>query len=227
MALILHLETATTNCSVALSEGVVLLCKKELNNGYTHNENLNLFIEEVLKRSEKEYAQLDAISVSMGPGSYTGLRIGVSTAKGLAYALDIPVIGVETLDAFSRNNQVKNFEGCRIPMLDARRMEVYSAIFKKEQRIRSTQAEVIDTHSFDSFDDKVLLYGPGADKLKELFSGDSKIQIEKGMVPTAVDLVKPAFEKYQNQDFENTAYFEPFYLKNFIAGKPKQLIRRN
>ena len=227
MALILHLETATTNCSVALSEGTRLLCKKELNNGYTHNENLNLFIEEVLKQSEKEFAHLDAVSISVGPGSYTGLRIGVSAAKGLAYALDVPVIGVETLDAFSQNEQVKTFEGYRIPMLDARRMEVYSAVFNQEAKIRSTQAEVIDGSSFDSFNEKVLLYGPGADKLEELFSGDCNIQIEKGLVPTAVDLIKPALEKYRNQDFEDTAYFEPFYLKNFIAGKPKQLIRRN
>jgi tRNA threonylcarbamoyladenosine biosynthesis protein TsaB len=227
MALILHLETSTTNCSVALSEGTRLLALKELNNGYTHNENLNVFIEEVLNEAGRSYQDLEALSVSLGPGSYTGLRIGVSAAKGLAYALDVPVIGVETLDAFSHHKAVQNTEGLLIPMLDARRMEVYSAIFRKGEKIRATQAEVIDASSYNEYDESILLYGPGADKLNNLFNNHPTISIKSGLVPTAVDLIRPAFEKYQNQAFEDTAYFEPFYLKNFIAGKPKKLIRQN
>lgn len=227
MALILHLETSTTNCSVALSEGTRLLALKELNNGYTHNENLNIFIEEVLSEAKRSYHDLDAISVSLGPGSYTGLRIGVSAAKGLAYALDKPIIGVETLDAFSKNQAVQSFSGWLIPMLDARRMEVYSAVFRNGKKVRETEAEIIDESSFSSYEEPILLFGPGADKLTDLFNDHPTISIESGLVPTAVDLIQPALEKYQRQAFEDTAYFEPFYLKNFVAGKPKQLIKQN
>ncbi len=227
MALLLHIETSTTNCSVALSDNHQLIAVKEHNNGYTHNENLNVFIDELLKQHGCSYVDLAAISVSIGPGSYTGLRIGVSAAKGLGYALDIPIIGIETLTAFSQYSAAKSFVGTVIPMLDARRMEVYAAVFKQGEKIRETAAEVITETSFDAFSDPLFLYGPGADKLTDLLADKPEITIEENVVPSATHLIDLAYKKYQTKDFVDTAYFEPFYLKNFIAGKPKELIKRS
>ena len=158
MATILCIETTTTNCSVALSvEGIVVSLKEKNDKNYSHAEKLHLFIEEVLVKSEITKDKLDAIAVSKGPGSYTGLRIGVSAAKGLCFALEIPLISIPTLEALAC--QVKNTDGTIVPMLDARRLEVYSAVFSKDKiQIRDTRAEVLDDHSFTNYLNEHTIY---------------------------------------------------------------------
>ena len=171
MAYILNIETTTTNCSVSLSlEGETLVLKEDYDNNYSHAERLHVYINSVLKEANINSSQLDAIAVSKGPGSYTGLRIGVSAAKGLCFALDIPLISISTLKSLS--HQVKIDEGYIVPMLDARRLEVYSAIFDADyNQVRETQAQVLDETSFSSYLDnnKVTFIGNVFQKLKHLF----------------------------------------------------------
>ena len=171
MPLILNIETATKNCSVSLAEAGSILTIKEQNDGkYSHGENLHIFIEKVIKEAGKNFSDLDAIAVSKGPGSYTGLRIGVSTAKGLCFSLDKPLISVLTLEALA-NAIVGEKDALIIPLLDARRMEVYSAVFNSSyQQIRETQAEIIDENSFADYlvQGKVYFLGDGAEKCKEV-----------------------------------------------------------
>ena len=168
MAYILNIETATTNCSVSLSfEGETLVLKEDYNNNYSHAERLHIYIDDVLKEANIKSSQLDAIAVSKGPGSYTGLRIGVSAAKGLCFALNKPLIAISTLEALA--HQVNISEGIIVPMLDARRLEVYSAIFDVNyNQIRETQAQLLDATSFISYLDKskVTFIGNGVAKTK-------------------------------------------------------------
>ncbi len=220
MATILCIETATTNCSVALSvNGSVIALKEDYNNKYSHAERLHLYIEEILLKNNISKSQLNAIAVSKGPGSYTGLRIGVSAAKGLCFALEIPLISVPTLDSLAL--QVKEKEGVIIPMLDARRMEVYSAVYHAESKsqIRETRAEVLDDYSFADYLEKGNVYfiGDGVKKFKTICTHKNAIFIE-GKLPSANDMGQLANEKYKISDIEDVAYFEPYYLKDFIAG---------
>jgi len=220
MATILCIETATTNCSVALSvNGSVIALKEDYNNKYSHAERLHLYIEEILLKNNISKSQLNAIAVSKGPGSYTGLRIGVSAAKGLCFALEIPLISVPTLDSLAL--QVKEKEGVIIPMLDARRMEVYSAVYHAESKsqIRETRAEVLDGHSFSDYLEKGFVYfiGDGVEKFKTICTHRNAVFIE-GKLPSANDMGLLANEKYKISDIEDVAYFEPYYLKDFIAG---------
>ncbi len=226
MPLILHIETATTNCSVALSKGEQLLTLHEVNEGYRHAEALSSLIQAGIEQAGMAFRDLDAVALSMGPGSYTGLRIGSSAAKGLAYGLDIPVIGIETLEALAMHSVEDYSSNCiRLPMLDARRMEVYVAAFKGTSRIRETEALVVNEYSFASIEEQKVLYGPGADKLEQLLANRNDVTIKKGVYPTAKNMVVPAYERFLNKQFIDTAYFEPFYLKDFIAGKPKSPLR--
>ncbi|MGB1210343.1 MAG: tRNA (adenosine(37)-N6)-threonylcarbamoyltransferase complex dimerization subunit type 1 TsaB [Lacinutrix venerupis] len=222
MAIILSIETATTNCSVSLSKnGETLLLKEDYSSNYSHAERLHVFIDETLREANIERHQLDAIAVSKGPGSYTGLRIGVSAAKGLCYALDIPLISVSTLEALA--HQVKAESGLIIPMLDARRMEVYSAIFSSElKEIRKIEAQILDETSFKAelLKGKVYFIGNGVEKTKEIINNENAIFIE-GKLPSAKEMSALAFSKYKKSDTEDVAYFEPYYLKDFIALKPK------
>ena len=180
MALILSIETATTNCSVALSKGgETLLLKEDYDNNYSHAERLHVYIDAVLKQARIERTQLNAIAVSKGPGSYTGLRIGVSAAKGLSYALGIPLISTPTLEALA--HQVIAEEGCIIPMLDARRMEVYAAVFDANQnQIRDTQAQILDDNAFAEYLDKGKVYfiGNGVEKTKTIINHPNAIFVE-------------------------------------------------
>jgi len=222
LAYILNIETATTNCSVSLSkEGETLVLKEDNSLNYSHAESLHVFIAEVLKSAKIKPTQLDAVAVSKGPGSYTGLRIGVSAAKGLCYALNIPLISVNTLH--SLYYQI-NFEtGYIIPMLDARRMEVYSAIYdSKNHQIRETEAEILDESSFKDYLEKAKVYfiGNGVEKTKQIITHPNAIFIENKL-PSANEMGKLAEHKHQNSDWEDVAYFEPFYLKDFIGTKPK------
>ena len=222
MAIILSIETATTNCSVSLSKGgETLLLKEDYSNNYSHAERLHVFIDETLTEAKIERSQLDAIAVSKGPGSYTGLRIGVSAAKGLCYALDIPLISISTLEALA--HQVKVESGVIVPMLDARRMEVYSAIFSSElKELRKIEAQILDESSFaeELSKGKVYFIGNGVEKTKTLLNHKNAVFIE-GKLPSAKQMSALAFKKHKISDTEDVAYFEPYYLKDFIALKPK------
>ncbi|MCK4561362.1 MAG: tRNA (adenosine(37)-N6)-threonylcarbamoyltransferase complex dimerization subunit type 1 TsaB [Flavobacteriaceae bacterium] len=225
MAIILNIETATKNCSVSLSENKNILALAELNEGqFSHAEKLHSFILDVLKQSKKSMQNIDAIAVSKGPGSYTGLRIGVSAAKGLCFSLDKPLISIATLTSLSHAISVNKGEFI-IPLLDARRMEVYCAVFdNKNQQIQKTKAEIIDKNSFLEFLEKGKTYflGDGAEKCKEIITHKNAIFLD-GYFPSAKEMVGLSSEKYNNKIFEDMAYFEPYYLKDFVAGKPKKM----
>lgn len=223
MALLLNIETSTTNCSVSLSKDEEILVLKEDNNsGYSHAEKLHVFINHVFDISGISKNEIDAISVSKGPGSYTGLRIGVSTAKGLCYALEKPLISVSTLEALA--HQVSVEEGLIIPMLDARRMEVYSAVFNSEHEIvRAVEAQILDDSSFkeELKSQKIYFIGNGVEKTKQIISHKNAIFIEDKL-PSASTMQKIANTKYKISDIEDVAYFEPYYLKDFVALKSKK-----
>ncbi len=221
MAYILNIETATTNCSVSLSfEGETLVLKEDYDKGYSHAERLHVFIDAVLKEASIHQSQLDAISVSKGPGSYTGLRIGVSSAKGLCFALNKPLISVSTLESLA--HQVKVADGLIIPMLDARRLEVYSSIFDANYNlVREVEAQILDENSFkDYLKGKVYFIGSGVEKSKSLIQHPNAIFIDDKL-PSANEMSLLAYNKYKKNDIEDVAYFEPYYLKDFVALKPK------
>jgi len=222
LAFILNIETATTNCSVSLSkEGKTIVLKEDNDKSYSHAERLHVYIDEVLKEANINSNKLDAISVSKGPGSYTGLRIGVSAAKGLCFALDKPLISIPTLDALA--HQVKMDDGIIVSMLDARRMEVYSAIYDSNyNEIRETQAQILDETSFNDYleQGKVYFIGNGVEKTKTLINHTNAIFIEDKL-PSANDMSLLADTKYKKNDTEDVAYFEPYYLKDFVALKKK------
>ena len=222
MALILNIETTTTNCSVSLSyEGEILVLKEDNNANYSHAEWLHVFIEDIIASSNYQLKDIDAVAVSKGPGSYTGLRIGVSAAKGLCFALDKPLISISTLEALA--HQVSATEGVIIPMLDARRMEVYSAIFDSSYKeIRKIEAQILDETSFVSYLEKGLVYfvGNGVEKTKTLLTSANAVFVDDKL-PSAREMGAIAEIKYKKNDIEDVAYFEPYYLKDFVALKPK------
>ena len=221
--MILCLETATPSCSVALvHNGEVLACEEDPK-GQNHSEKITLFIDKVMKRAGISYDQLDAVAVSMGPGSYTGLRIGVSTAKGICYAVSKPLIAVETLHAMAYGGKTIVTNGLLIPAIDARRMEVYAAIFDENvNKIKDTEAVIIDENSFSELkkDHHLYLFGDGADKCAELFENDDKITVIKEFYCSARYMNVIAQHKLDAKDFVDVAYFEPFYLKDFVPGTP-------
>ena len=220
MGVILCIETATTNCSVALGkEGKLLALKEDYSNNYSHAERLHVFIEEILNENQLSPKDLSAIAVSKGPGSYTGLRIGVSAAKGLCFSLDIPLISVATLTSLARqvDKQAGDFI---IPLLDARRMEVYTAGFdSKYHSVFNTRAKILDENSFSEMLDKgkVSFIGNGVEKFQKVCAHENA-QFIIGKLPSAAEMVELASEKFVNKDFEDVAYFEPYYLKDFQAG---------
>ena len=228
--MILCLETATPSCSVALvHNGEVLACEEDPK-GQNHSEKITLFIDSVMKKAGISYDQLDAVAVSMGPGSYTGLRIGVSTAKGICYAVSKPLIAVETLEAMAYGgSSVISTERSEwrnlllIPAIDARRMEVYAAIFDENvNKIKDTEAVIIDGNSFADLkkDHHIYLFGDGADKCAEIFANDDKITVIKDFYCSAKYMNTIAQQKFNNSEFVDVAYFEPFYLKDFVPGTP-------
>ena len=220
--MILQLETATTNCSVSLSsEGETLVFKEDYGAKYSHAERLHVYIEEVVSEAGISLATLKAIAISKGPGSYTGLRIGVSAAKGLCYALDIPLISIPTLASLA--SQVGKISGFIIPMIDARRMEAYTCVFNSEFNVvRETRADLLEPNSYAEYLEKSEVYfiGNAVDKASEVISHTNAYFI-KGKLPSAKDMSMLAWQKYKAKEFEDVAYFEPFYLKDFIVGKPK------
>lgn len=216
MSFLLHLESSTKVCSVALSKDGELVALEELEEaGYSHGENLTIFIERVLEKAKISIKELNGISVASGPGSYTGLRIGVATAKGLCYSLKIPLIAIDSLTALAAlddSNQTK----CAV--IDARRMEVYNCFFDAEgNKLKEISADIIDEDSYREFE-PFTYFGDGAQKLEEVWA-NRDCTINTSIKSSAQGQVNLAFEKFKNADFEDVAYFEPFYLKDFIAGK--------
>lgn len=223
MPLILNIETSTTLCSVALAEAGKVISVKEINEGYTHAENLHVFIEEVLSKAGKSVKDLHAIAVGSGPGSYTGLRIGVSAAKGLAYALKIPLISVNTLQimtAVAIHKEKSDVLFC--PMLDARRMEVYTAVFDSQlNTVKETAAKILpDDLSFFELDKPVCFFGDGMIKCKGVLQHLPQSSFLDDVVPLSSALAALSHKKLGASQFEDVAYFEPFYLKDFLIKKP-------
>lgn len=224
MSIILNLETATTNCSVSIAkEGRILAIKEHDTPNYSHSEQLHIFIQEVLKEVNIDASELDAIAVSKGPGSYTGLRIGVSAAKGLCFALDIPLISIATLSSMAAQVTSSDIDYI-IPVLDARRMEVYSAVFDNDKNeVRTTEAEIIEENSFSEYLEKgkVILVGSGAEKCKTMLS-HGNLSYDTTIVPSANEMVKLSYKKFKAGEFEDVAYFEPYYLKDFMLQQKKK-----
>jgi tRNA threonylcarbamoyladenosine biosynthesis protein TsaB len=245
MALILYIETSTQVCSVALAENGTLLASRESREKNIHSSIITIFIEEVLRTAGKKFPDLDAVAVSKGPGSYTGLRIGVSTAKGICYALGKPLIAIGTLESMAEGMKIEMTSQSNprqskaiaiapeemtslpilyCPMIDARRMEVYSGMFDDSLTpIRGIQAEIITADSFqDLFLDHVIFFaGDGAEKCNEVLGHQFNARFIPGFLPSATYMFRKAEDKFEKKEFEDVAYFEPFYLKDFIPGIPK------
>ncbi|MNK18582.1 tRNA threonylcarbamoyladenosine biosynthesis protein TsaB [compost metagenome] len=222
MTTILHIETATKVCSVALSvDGELARIGEFKDEGYSHGEQLTLLIQKVLDQQGIKAADLSAVSVSAGPGSYTGLRIGVSTAKGLCYALKIPLISVDTLQAMAEVARIIYPVYNLCPMIDARRMEVFSLITNFDEEIlKPVSADVLDENSYSDFEPFVC-FGDGAQKMEELWA-DRNIDFDLELEPSAKGQVGIAYRKFENREFEDVAYFEPAYLKEFYQAPPKK-----
>ncbi|MDO4728891.1 MAG: tRNA (adenosine(37)-N6)-threonylcarbamoyltransferase complex dimerization subunit type 1 TsaB [Bacteroidota bacterium] len=215
---ILNIETSTKNCSVSLSQnGEIIALREDFSQGFIHSEMLHQFIADLLQMSAVEYGQLSAIAIDKGPGSYTGLRIGSSTAKGLCYALDIPLIAIESLEILARRVQAD--DGIIVPMIDARRMEVYTAVFGADyQKTGSTQAVILNDNSFVDYNQKIYFVGDGVAKFKEISKVKDAEFFTQIQYPSAEQMGELAYQKFIQSDFENVAYFEPFYLKEFYTG---------
>ena len=225
MALILNIETATKNCSVSLAKDGTVLAIRELNDGnYSHAEKLHPFIQELLMEVNITSERIDAVAVSKGPGSYTGLRIGVSAAKGMCFAINKPLISIETLKSLAYSISIQ--EGLIVSMLDARRMEVYAAVYNPNyEQVRKIKAEIIDEDSFreELSKGKVYFLGDGAAKCKDVITHNNAIFIDDKF-PSAKEMAKLSYDKYKKNDIEDVAYFEPFYLKDFIAIPEKKKV---
>ena len=232
MSCILNIETSTTVCSVAASQdGQTIFVKEDLK-GPSHAVSLGVFVDEALSFIDSHAIPLDAVAVSCGPGSYTGLRIGVSMAKGICYGRNVPLIGLPTLEVLSVPVLLYHDlpeDALLCPMLDARRMEVYSAVYDRAlNQVKPVSAEIIDENSYaDILTRKpVVFFGNGAGKCRDVITGDNVHYID-GICPLAADMLALSEMAFRNSRFENVAYFEPFYLKEFVATKPKNKVLSN
>lgn len=232
MACILNIETATEVCSVTISQDNNLIFKKEETEGPSHAVLLGIFVNEAMENIRSKGIKLDAVAVSCGPGSYTGLRIGVSEAKGLCFGLDIPLIAINTLKIMAHGvleTQNIDKETLLCPMIDARRMEVYDTLFDSNlEEIRPVSADIIDENSFAELikENKIIFFGNGAAKCIDVLPKENTFFLE-GIYPKALDMIKLSEEAYKNRDFVDVAYFEPFYLKEFVATTPKNKVLGN
>ena len=222
MVYILNIETSTRNCSVSISkDGEIIACQEIAEAGFSHAEKLHVFFKDVLKECHINFNDLSAVAVSQGPGSYTGLRIGISAAKGLCYSLNIPLIALDTMEILAKKLSVKN--GLIIPMIDARRMECYTAIFDLNyQKIRPVLAEIIDENSYQDIQDTIHFIGDGATKFKAILSHEKFVFHDDILFPSANEMGLSAFDKYKKNDTVDVAYFEPFYLKDFMMSVSKK-----
>lgn len=229
MACILHIETSTNVCSVALSCNGELLFERVDADGPSHAVVLAPFVEEAMEYLYGGASVLDAVAVSCGPGSYTGLRIGVSMAKGVCFAKGIPLIAIETTAVMAYGAIRTDFfrgEGLLCPMIDARRMEVYATLYNANlEKVRATQADVVDENTYLPFlqNGKVFFFGNGAMKCREIITHPNAVFIE-GISPLASGMIDLAEQAWMKGQFENTAYFEPFYLKEFMATQSKNKV---
>lgn len=230
MSCILNIETATNVCSVAVSLDGKILFEKEDTTGPSHAALLGVFVAEALDVVRKNNCRPDAVAVSCGPGSYTGLRIGVSEAKGLCYGFGVPLIAVRSLLVMAKKvldtqAGIKS-EDLLCPMIDARRMEVYAAIYNSQLgTVRETAADIVDADSYETFlnDNSVFFFGNGADKCKDVLTHHNAVFID-GVYPSAKYMVQLSQQAFNNKEFVDVAYFEPFYLKDFVATTPKKNI---
>ena len=228
MANILNIETSTEVCSVALTSEGQVLEHRENYEGQTHATMLSQYVKEMLDYARSREMKPDAIAVSIGPGSYTGLRIGLSEAKGLAFGLNVPLIGVNTLQLMAVSTMFNHFideeNVLYVPMIDARRMEVYTAAYAPSlEAVLEPQAMILDEHSFDALLDMghtLILMGNGSDKARQVLTRDG-VRFVDGVKPVAVDMMALAEKAYREQDFIDVAYSTPLYLKEFQAIKPK------
>ncbi|MBW3524303.1 tRNA (adenosine(37)-N6)-threonylcarbamoyltransferase complex dimerization subunit type 1 TsaB [Chryseobacterium sp. NKUCC03_KSP] len=220
---ILYLETSSKNCSVAISDGERLLCStEEVSENYKQSESLHTFVEWALEGAKLSIKDIDAVCLGKGPGSYTGLRIGAASAKGFCYGLKIPLIAVNSMESMIEPFLGQNYE-LVIPLVDARRMEVYTAVYDgiSGEELSATEAKVLDENSFEELKDKKILFvGDGAVKAKEIIQLPNA-EFNAEIYPSAQYLIKKTLEKIKNEDFEDIAYFEPFYLKDFHGVKKK------
>ena len=225
MSYLLHLETATTNCSVALSQnGNLLHCIENNEADFRHSDHLHLFIEQLLNKAQIEAKQLSAVAVSMGPGSYTGLRIGISSAKGLCYANDLPLIAVNSLEVLAAAYSPQD-DDILISMFDARRMEVYALVLNAQKEVlQATEAVIVTPDSFQEFQSqgRLVLFGNGATKCKDVIPLTNALFVEELQFPSARNMVALATAKFEANSIEDVAYFEPFYLKDFYTNMPKR-----
>lgn len=233
MALLLNIETSTAVCSVALGKDGKLLALKETREGMKHATHLTCFIENILKENDITPADLDGVAISMGPGSYTGLRIGVSTAKGICFGSNLPLIAINTLQAMTKPLLMKQEIQSRIqnpkealfcPMIDARRMEVYTALFNQQnEMVKEISADIIDENSFaeELAECEIVFFGDGSGKCNEVIKNKNGIFIDN-ITPSAIGMVELAEQKFRNQEYVDVAYFEPFYLKDFVATTSKK-----
>jgi len=221
MTYILNIETATKNCSVSLSKnGQTVAIKEVSEEQFSHAEKLHLFIKEVLTLENISFADLNAVAVSKGPGSYTGLRIGVSAAKGVCYALNIPLIAVDTLAILAEKVSVDS--GIIVPMIDARRMEVFTQMYSKNYSSLSlAEALIVDENAFTDISEDIHLIGDGALKCKTVLTDDKFIYYEDVIYPSANEMSRISYKKYVENTFEDVAYFEPYYLKDFMLTTKK------
>lgn len=221
---ILHIETSSKNCSVAISDGekILSLCE-EVSENYKQSESLHTYVEWALEGANLTLKDIEAVSLGKGPGSYTGLRIGASSAKGFCYGLQIPLIATNSLETMIEPFLNKEYDFI-IPVIDARRMEVYSAVFDGNSGVMmtETEAKILDENSYQEYQDKKILFvGDGAKKAKEILQLENA-EFNETVYPSAKYLIKKAVEKYNRQEFEDVAYFEPFYLKDFQGVKKKK-----
>lgn len=226
MPYILHIDSTTKVCSIALSKDDKLVQLVEIDSdGLAHSEKLHLFIEECLSKAQIQPSHLSAIAVSKGPGSYTGLRIGVSAAKGLCYGLGVPLISIETLTAMANSVASKvEDDAVLIPMIDARRIEVFCSIHQSGKTVKAVHSRILDEEPYDEISsDRVYYFGDGAEKAQDHLN-KNWIYLSEPKT-TATNLIPLAWKKYQNEDFEDVAYFEPSYHKDFKAGKPKKVLK--
>src|SRR5574344_320908 len=230
MSCILNIETSTDVCSVAVSNDAECIFEKEDHSGPNHAVKLGVFIDEALSFIDNHAIPLDAVSVSCGPGSYTGLRIGISMAKGICYGRSVKLIGIPTLEILCvpvlLREMIEEENALLVPMLDARRMEVYAQVFDRSlKEIRPIQADVVDENTYKEFLDKgpVYFFGNGAAKCMETINHPNAHLI-KGIEPLAKNMFPLAEKHIAQEKFEDVAYFVPFYLKDFIATQPKKLI---
>lgn len=233
MSCILHIETSTNVCSVAVSEDGKVIFDKADRTGNNHAEALGSFVDEAMSFADSHAIPLDAVAVSSGPGSYTGLRIGVSMAKGVCYALDLPLLSVPTLELMCvpillRNEEIED-DALLCPMIDARRMEVYAALYDRALKpVRGIQADVVDGDTYRQWLDQrpVYFFGNGAAKCMDVIAHPNAHLIE-GVEPVAKWMMPLAERKMLNGIYEDVAYFVPYYLKDFVAKTPKDLLRGN